>query len=99
MSKKMLFVTVVIALGVVVAGWSLGQMTGMGTMHWGLGYGMHSGMVYDHPMFLNGLPLSPGFSWVGMLLFALVRLALWLAPIVLIAALVAWLIRPRAPQA
>jgi len=33
------------------------------------------------------------------MLFALVRLALWLAPIVLIAALVAWLIRPRAPQA
>jgi hypothetical protein len=99
MSKKMLILVVVAALAAFGLGWAFGQTTGFGLMRWGMGYGLHYG---PYPMFANGMPFGSGFSWTSLLFFALMllmQLALWLAPIALVAVLVAWLLRLRTPQA
>jgi len=84
MSKKLLTigaVVAIIAVAVLALGWFFGPMAGFGPM----GYGMHAGFAGG---WMN-------LGWGGALLVGLLRLAFWLIPVVLIAALVAWLIGPR----
>ncbi len=93
MTKKLLTIGAVVAavalITVLAFGWFFGPTAGFGP----IGYGMGPGMM--GPGFAGGWG---SFSWGWRLLFGLIRLAFWLIPIALIAALVAWLIKPNAPQ-
>ena len=100
MTKKLLMGSgvVIIILAAFALGWFVAARfgfgpTGLGMMGYG-GYGMHPGMMGGFgPGFMRGAGF---FGWGGMLFAGGLRLLGWLFQIAVIAAIVAWLIKPRA---
>ncbi len=80
MSKKLLTIGAIVAV-IAIAVIALSWFFGPMVGFGPMGHGMGAGWM--------------NLGWGGALLFGLLRLAFWLIPVVLIAALVAWLIGPR----
>ncbi len=98
MSRKLLIVggVTIIVVAAFALGWFLASSAGFagpfGPGMMGYGMPMHAGLPFA---FGRG---GFGFGWGGLLFMGGFALLGWLLQIALIAALVAWLIKPRAAQ-